>query len=32
MSTDYFDELDPHTLKRYKEKLEVIGNTDRYSA
>ena len=32
MSTDYFDKLDPPTQKRYKEKLEVIGNTDPYSA
>ena len=32
MSTDYFDKLDPPTQKRHKEKLEVIGNTDPYSA
>ena len=32
MSTDYFNKLDPPTQKRYKEKLEVIGNTDPYSA
>ena len=28
MSTDYLDELDPPTQKRFKEKLEVIENTD----
>ena len=32
ISTDYFDKLDPPTQKRYKEKLEVIGNIDPYSA
>ena len=32
MSTDYFNKLDPPTQKGYKEKLEVIGNTDPYSA
>ena len=32
MSTDYFNKLDPPTLKRYKEKLEIIGNIDPYSA
>ena len=32
MSTDYFNKLDLPTLKRYKEKLEIIGNIDPYSA
>ena len=32
MSTDYFNKLDPPTQKRYKEKLEIIGNIDPYSA
>ena len=32
MSTDYFNKLDPPTQKPYKEKLEVIGNIDPYSA
>ena len=32
MSTDYFNKLDPLTQKRYKEKLEIIGNIDPYSA
>ena len=32
MSTDYFNKLDPPIQKRYKEKLEVIGNIDPYSA
>ena len=32
MSTDYFNKLDPPTQKRYKEKLEIIGNIDTYSA
>ena len=32
MSTDYFNVLDPPTQKRYKEKLEIIGNIDPYSA
>ena len=31
MSTDYFNKLDPPTQKRYKEKLEIIGNIDPYS-
>ena len=31
MSTDYFNKLDPLTQKRYKEKLEIIGNIDQYS-
>ena len=32
MSTDYFNKLDPPIQKRYKEKLEVVGNKDPYSA
>ena len=32
MSTDYFNKLDPPTQKRYKEKLEIVGNIDPYSA
>ena len=32
MSTDYFNKLDPPTQKRYKEKLEITGNIDPYSA
>ena len=32
MSTDYFNKLDPPTQKWCKEKREVIGNTDLYSA
>ena len=32
MSTDCFNKLDPPTQKRYKEKLEIIGNIDPYSA
>ena len=32
MATDYFIKLDPPTQKRYKEKLEIIGNIDPYSA
>ena len=32
MSTDYFNNLDPPIQNRYKEKLEVIGNIDPYSA
>ena len=32
MSTDYFNKLDPPTLKRFKEKLEIIGNIDPNSA
>ena len=31
MSTDCFNKLDPPTQKRYKEKLEIIGNIDPYS-
>ena len=32
MSTDYFNKLDLPTQKLYKEKVEVIGNIDPYSA
>ena len=32
MCTDYFSKLDPPTLKGYKEKHEIIGNIDPYSA
>ena len=32
MSTDYFNRLDPPTQKRYKEKVEITGNIDPYSA
>ena len=32
MSTNYFNKLAPPTQKQYKEKLELIGNIDPYSA